>query len=177
MSDSVVRHVDGRIRERFDELCCVPWEPGAKTDPPGACPVLEPVHCPVKLKTNFRRDQRHIPKVVADLLFPCMVAVFQEPLVMQDLDFNSVATATDDRPGVKFVHDLRTVFFDHERCNIIACYAYGFSPIPVEELTLGELSRVNLLRECIHPAVHLVGDASLLNCVLCGNIPVSFDFD
>ena len=63
-----------------------------------ACPVFEPVHGTVKFKPDFRRHQCHIPKVVADLLFPCRVAVFQEPLVMQDLDFNFVATATDDRP-------------------------------------------------------------------------------
>ena len=136
VGDGVIRHVDGRIRERFDELCRVPREPGAKADPPGACPVLEPVHGAVELKPDFRGDQCHISQVVADLLLPCGVAVFQEPLVMQDLDFYLVPAPADDRAGVKLVHDLRVVLFDHESGNFVACNPYGFSAVFFEEFPL-----------------------------------------
>src|SRR5208337_4183886 len=115
--------------ERLDQLGRVPREPCTKADTPGAGPVLEPADRPVELSTDLGRNERHVFQVVTRLLLPCRIAVLQEPLVVEDLDFDFVPAPAYDRTGVKLVHDDRMVFFAHLLRNFLTGDPDGLSAI------------------------------------------------
>ena len=96
---------------------------------------------------------------------------------MQDLDPDPVAAPADDRPLVELVHDGRVVLVDHLGSCFVSCYPDRLAAVLLEEFAFRELGGIDLLREGIHAAVHLVPDACFLDCFLCRYLAIPIDFD
>ena len=91
-----------------NQLGRVPREAGAEADPQGAGPVLEPVDRAVELEPDLGGYSVMSFRWSETCCFQAGSLYSQEPLVVEDLDFDPVAAAADDRADVELVHDLRS---------------------------------------------------------------------
>mmetsp|Transcript_66053 Transcript_66053/g.157952 ORF Transcript_66053/g.157952 Transcript_66053/m.157952 type:complete len:222 (-) Transcript_66053:1837-2502(-) len=83
MGNSVVGHVDGAVRQRFDQELLVPWNAGAKTEGTTASPLSKPGD---GIQERFLDAIIVLPEVLAcdvllDLAAPLLLSVLEVPLV------------------------------------------------------------------------------------------------
>ena len=97
MSDSVVGHVDGRVRQRLNNELFIPRDARAQTSGPGAAPLLKPVEHNIELMLCLRVIA--LEAIGADVLFnlvlPGFLAVVKQPLVAQGDNAAFIGSCSD----------------------------------------------------------------------------------
>jgi len=88
MSNSIERHVDGRIRKRFNNEFFVPWNNSTQTLSPGTSPFFQPINDNVEFLLSFFIVSLKVIRiqVFSDGLSPFILTIPQEPLIARSYD-------------------------------------------------------------------------------------------
>jgi len=113
MSNSVVRHVDSGIRERFDQELGVARKSSTQTEASGDTPFLKPadrffegLEDGIVISVEVGRSD-----VIKDLVLPFFFTVLEVPLI--DERDNTLISGSRDDFAFRFVVDQSFVGFDH----------------------------------------------------------------
>jgi len=113
VSNSVVSHVDGRIRERFDQELGVARKSSTQTEASGDTPFLKPadgffegLEDSIVISVEFVRSD-----MVEDLVLPFFFTVLEVPLINEG--DNALISGSGDNFTFRFVVDQSFIGFDH----------------------------------------------------------------